>query len=109
MNKTEKFYEAWHYLYEHKMFQDDTETSHFPVALDIEVVKINPEMKKISDYKELNTEVEIWLECGPMEKIKILGNNKFLPSHDIELDCGASTFEEAIIKLAKLIKKHYGK
>ena len=29
-------------------------------------------------------------------------------THDIDLDCGGDTFEEAIIELAKLVKKYYG-
>lgn len=28
--------------------------------------------------------------------------------HDIDLDCGAATFDEALIKLAKLVQKKYG-
>ena len=28
--------------------------------------------------------------------------------HDIRLDTGAPTFDEALVKLAKLVKKHYG-
>ena len=88
------FYEAWHYLYKHPMFQDC-----FQECLDIEVVKINPETKCVDDNETLNTATEIWLECGPYYDS--------MGTHDIDLDCGGATFEEAIIKLAQLVKKYY--
>ena len=28
--------------------------------------------------------------------------------HDTKLDCGAPTFDEALVKLARLVKRHYG-
>lgn len=34
-------------------------------------------------------------------------NNLVTYSHDIELDCGGDTFEEAIIKLANLVRERY--
>ena len=30
-----------------------------------------------------------------------------MPEHDINLDCGADTYEEAIIKLANLVDLYY--
>ena len=89
------FYDAWNYLCQHPMFQNN-----FNQCLDIEVVKINPKTKEIDlNNKELNTQVEIWLETGPYIKDGL--------SHDIDLDCGGSTFEEAILNLAKLVKEIY--
>ena len=32
---------------------------------------------------------------------------KLIPEHDTRLDCGADTFEEAIIQLANLVDKYY--
>ena len=89
------FYEAYHYLREHNMFQ-----GNFQSCLDIEVVKVNPLSKSIDDDDTLNTETNVWLECGKY--------SKYIPYHDFELDCGGVTFEEAIIKLANLVKKYYG-
>jgi hypothetical protein len=102
-NKTKKewrrvfmdFYNAWHYLDQHEMFK-----GHFLQCLDIEVAKINSKTREVDDNDELNDEVEVWLEAGPWIKEGL--------AHDISLDCGASTFEDAIIELAKLVKKYYG-
>lgn len=131
------FYEAWHYLEEHRIFQQETKititekdnkqfekmfdevislkdlgleemvgeqihyTSRFnDECLDIEVVKVNPRTNAIDDNKELNTKVQIWLEAGAYRKE--------CRTHDWELDCGADSFEEAIIELANLVQKRYG-
>ena len=88
------FYEAWNYLNEHPIFN-----GNFKNCLDIEVVKINPKTKQIDDNKNLNTLTEIWLEIGPYVK------NEY--THDIELDCGGYSFEDAIVNLAYLVKKIY--
>lgn len=87
-------FEAWEYLSNHDIFQ-----GHFTRALDIDVVKVNPETQMIDDNDELNTKIEIWLECGPY--------NKDYLTHDVDLDCGGDTFEEAICELAKLVKEKY--
>jgi len=98
------FYIAWNYLDGHSIFQN-TEygllyDSRFKQCLDIDVVKVNPDTNTIDDNKELNTKVQIWLEAGPY-----LGKHF---AHDIDLDCGGNTFEEAIIELASLVKQKYG-
>jgi hypothetical protein len=33
----------------------------------------------------------------------------FISCHDLRLDCDGDTFEKAIINLANLVKKYYGK
>ncbi len=95
-----EFYEAWQYLNEHVIFKDEHGFSRFQECIDIEVVKVNPETKAIDDNEALNTKTRVWIECGPYKE-----NTH---THDIELDCGAKSFEKAIIKLAKLVKKVYG-
>lgn len=87
--KTNQFFKAWQYLYYHPMFTDKNGLNRFQECLDIDVVKVNSNLDKI----------EVWLECGRFTE-PIL-------EHDIRLDCGGKTFEEAIIKLAKLVKKYY--
>ena len=72
----------------------------FEECLDIDVVKVNPLNKTIEDDKSLNTETNVWLECGQY--------SKYTRWHDMELDCGGVTFEEAIIELANLVQKNYG-
>lgn len=99
------FYDAFQYLNEHEIFKDDNNISRFAECLYVDVVKVNPETMEISDNDDENTKVQVWLECGP-----------FLPEddeytegaeHDIDLDCGADTYEEAIIELAKLVWAKY--
>lgn len=89
------FYESFHYLNNHIIF-----AKHFSECLDIWVAKVNPETNEVDDDNSKNTKIEIWLECGPYCK-------DFF-THDIDLDCGGDTFEEAIIELAKLVKDIYG-
>ena len=90
------FYNAWQFLSNHKMFN-----GLFHECLWTEVVKVNPITDEIDDDHSKNTKVQVWLEHGPYEEI--WGSC----THDIDLDCGGDTFEEAIIKLATLVKKHY--
>lgn len=89
------FFEAFHYLKNHSMFH-----YCFESCLDIEVVKVNPKTKEVDDNPELNTETNVWLECGEY--------SKYIGIHDTDLDCGGSTFEEAICKLAELVHEKYG-
>jgi len=102
------FYTAYWWLYNHPMFQEifnqgtDEEfyESHFDQCLDIYVAKTNPEIKAIDNDISKNTKVEIWLEIGEW--------SSECRYHDIELDCGGDTFEEAIINLAILVMEWYG-
>lgn len=89
------FYESWHYLRNHPIFNDE-----FEKCLDIEIVKVNPKNKTVEDDTSLNTLTQVWLECGPYSKECL--------THDIDLDCGGDTFEEAICVLARLVKELYG-
>lgn len=88
------FCDAFEFLLEHKMFN-----RCFRDILYIMVVKINPETCEVDDDESKNTQTQVWLECGPW--------GEEYNCHDWDLDCGANTFEEAIIKLAHLVKEHY--
>lgn len=94
------FYDAWIFLNEHKMFRHLFENGLYTM-----VVKVNPETNEIDDDLSKNTKVQVWLEHGPWEK----SADAIFPqhTHDWDLDCGGDTFEEAIIELANLVKKHY--
>lgn len=83
------FYKAYHFLKRH-------EKGYFMDALDIEVVKVNPAKNEIDDDRSKNTHVRVWLETGPE-----------VGTHDYALDCGGNTFEEAIIRLAELVRFYY--
>ena len=89
------FYEAWHYLENHPIF-----CGHFQDCYDLEVVKVNPANEVSEDNEELNTQTQVWLECGPYDPE--------CRTHNIDLDCGGDTFEDAIIALALLVQQQYG-
>lgn len=125
---------AWRYLEEHPIFQGhygikwgDHMDSRFLQQLWIAYVKVNPKNRKISRDKSKNTMTEVWLESGPVYRKKDKGkgvpaehdgiwgslglggdDETFANVHDYRLDCGGRTFEEALIKHAKLVHKRYG-
>lgn len=98
------FYEAWWYLTNHPQFEDYFGGSDFNNLLGIDVVKVNPLTEEVDDDPESNVATRVWLESNYMDKN--LSEEIDVVTHDIDLDCGAPTFEEAIIKLANL---HYNK
>ena len=90
------FCTAWNWLVKHKVFN-----GRFENDLWIDVVKVNPETKQIDKDKNKNIKIEVWLEHGHYDK------DWGACVHNIDLDCGGDTFEEAIIKLAGLVKDNY--
>lgn len=107
------FHGAWNWLVEHPVFNQDYACS-FQSSLDIMVVKCHPKLHRICNNDKLNTATEVWLECGPGITEEEAGIpeaarvGRFVASHDLRLDCGGKTFEEAILKLSKLVLKYYG-
>lgn len=109
------FYDAYHFLKEHKMCECkpyingkffNYDVNYFYNCLDIMVVKVNPENLTIENDMSLNTKTQVWLEFGEaFVDLDVSENIQF--SHDWDLDCAADTFEEAIIKLANLVDKYY--
>lgn len=112
------FYDSWWYLLEHKAFADfnflntkgEPYMSAFLRLLDIDVQKIDPQTNQIEDDESRNTHTEVWLELGvqyqPDESWNE-GKEWYYNSHDSDLDCGGSTFEEAIINLASKVEEYY--
>lgn len=103
--KTKKFNyfpQAWWSIANHPLLGDLVEVE---MCIHIDVVKVDPNTSTIGDDDTKNTETEVWLEFGFPELNKN-GTVKCY-THDVDLDCGAPTFEEAVIKLANLIKKKY--
>lgn len=94
------FYDAWWFLEKHPMFEDEYSLSHFLDCLDVHVAKVNPKTCEVDNDNASNTKVEIWLEAGHYDKTR--------RCHDIDLDCGRDTYEEAIISLANNIEDQYG-
>lgn len=102
-------HEAWDFLQTHDCFKynhNNYKVSYFEVALDIHYTKVDPETRAINlEEPSKNTKTEVWLECGYPIKLE---DEKIHTTHDWDLDCGAKTFEKAIVKLAKLVKQKHG-
>ncbi len=86
----------------------------FSDCVEINLVWVNPETKEIDDNPALNTHFQVWLEGGGWfdTRKEDWGNpedrNPWLTYHDINLDCGGDSLEEALLKLADLVQEHYG-
>ncbi len=104
MTKVEmdKFYEAFSFLKRHRIF-----AGRFLENLYIMVVKVDPRTKRIEDNAAHNTLTQVWLETGPLNKDRADSHEPEW-THDIYLDCGGDTFEEAIIRLATKVRRRYG-
>ena len=103
MNREETFYNSWDYLnnLEEVYYKG---INYFYECLRVEVVKVNPNTMEIDLDNSKNTKVQVWLEFGGVFYNETF--NCFQSYHDINLDCGADTFEQAIIELAKLCKQN---
>ena len=112
--KFNNYEDAYDFLSRHPINSQDNKSyplnhvnNHFKDCLDVERVKVNPNKMDsegncyIDDNEELNTKDEVWLEYGGWCYCEEFG--RCLPSHDIDLDCGGDTYEEAIINLANLV------
>lgn len=111
-----EFFESMEFIREHPMMKQhdkDCGYSDFHLGLFdclcVEVVRVDPLTMEISDNCGNNTKVQVWLEFGfPICDNFGRGKREWLSPHEIALDVGADTFEEAIILLAKRIKEKYG-
>lgn len=105
------FYEAYQYLENHKYFQHPQyeKVSVFGKNTDIMVVKVNPVTKEISEDVHTNTETAVWLETGNsfINTDPMMGRIGEMGTHDYLLDCGGSTYEEAIIQMANQLDETY--
>lgn len=108
MREIKDFYEAYHFLSEHPIVLWNN-TNYFNNCLNIEVVKINPDTNQVDENSSKNTKTQIWLEFGGITETNMFDDIRIIPEHNINLDCGGFTFEEAIIKLANLVIKEYPK
>jgi hypothetical protein len=65
----------------------------------------------VQEDKSKNRHVECWLEFGPLSygySVDWEDTTRLQHEHDWRLDTGGSTFDEAIVSLARLVKKFYG-
>ena len=110
----ENLHEAWTFLKDHPMVMDQDGLDHFADLFDIDVVMVDPATKTVEDDPQRNTEVRVWLEFGPWHKPESLSDaeREAMPDgcagHDIDLDCGATTFEQAVMILAQKVFERYG-
>lgn len=118
----ETFYNTWSFLENHPAFKKqvgkDWFEQAFKEALSIHVTKVNPETNEVDDDMAKNSKVAVWLECGKWLKAEEVMPKHSLEStpedfygafcHDVNLDCGGDTFEQAIIRLGYLVAKEYG-
>lgn len=113
-----EFFEAWYFIALHPMNNGYKGWEMSMYDLDIHIAKVDPETRIVTDDPERNTHIEVWLEFGPYEYMDskddpelykdVKEYDRWRRTHDPRLDCGGDTFEEAIIKLAHLVKEHYG-
>lgn len=97
--KFHDFYEAYNFLVGSKYFE-----GQYDQCLYVEVVKVDPITETLifkneddpdnEQWKKAKTQV--WFEAGPPGM------------HDLNLNCGGRTYEEATIKLANLVYGLYG-
>lgn len=62
---------------------------------------------RVNDDAVQNAIAECWLEFGPVKYEIHDGHLNPSHYHDVKLDCGAPTFDQALVKLARLVQKHY--
>ena len=95
----------WPTLYRHALTEN----------LDIHYAMVD-ETETVNDDHSKNVNVECWLEFGEMkwgyhqpEFEAANGDREYkIHYHDTDLDCGAPTFDEALVELAELVKAKYG-
>lgn len=85
--------------------------------LDIHYAAVD-ERGRINDDESKNLYRACWLEFGQMKwgyhapEFETgegqTAREYVMHYHDIDLDCGAKTFDEALVKLARLVMKKYG-
>jgi hypothetical protein len=99
-DKDGKCWREWRHLFRYALDEN----------LDIHYAKTNSRGVVVKDASK-NTVVRCWLEFGQLlyeYPSEWHTSTQRLNYHDINLDCGGDTFDEALIKLAKLVLKHYG-
>ena len=95
------FKTAFDFLDGHPMFND-----LFQEDLYMRIVKVCPETNRIESDASKNTKIQFWLEHGPYRSaVDDYPFDRCI--HDLELDCGGDTFEDAIINLANLVAANY--
>lgn len=91
-----------YYLHEMSLYREALSSN-----LAIFYAKVD-DSKCVNSDKSKNKHIRCWLEFGTMKQAVSDGVLHIQHGHDPRLDCGGATFDEALMKLARLVKKHYG-
>lgn len=119
------FYNSFHYLDNHPIYWSfeyfdgsDRPLNHlsrlahgygFYHGVSVDVVRVNPLNETIEErHPELNTSTRVWLETGKRGLFYSQEHHTIDNWHDYELDCGAPTYEGAVILLAHNVWERYG-
>lgn len=94
--------EAYYWVLEHPKMQCDI----FQPNIEMVPQLVNPLTKKIDDDESKNTEVNWWIEAGAYEYDDHA--TSITPCHDLDLDCGGTTIDEALRELVRLVREKYG-
>lgn len=89
---------------------------HLPSSFDVLVTRVNPLTGEVEDDESLNIEAEVWIEMGkrswpgtggwPLNKGEQYSRDS--STHDYKLDCGAGSYERAIVIAAVYLHTAYG-
>lgn len=120
----DSFFNSWYYLNGHPVYWRFNQVADRPAnhesgleteygfgsdAINIHVTQVCSDCgRRHDDDPNLNNKTEIWLETGKWEMLPGKGSRHHGHWHDPELDCGGDTYEEAVIKLARLVWEKYG-
>ena len=100
--------------------EEEHQDGSFNECATLSFVYVNPTNERREDDEKLNTAFRVWIETGGYFDQSTEENgfpapaggwtqwNKWIGSHDINLDCGGATMEEALINLALLVRWYYG-
>jgi len=108
-------YRAWMWLAYHPVFwyhgheerrhiSTLAETRGVHEGLELQPAMVNKKTRR-TEGPWKNREVEIWVEVFPASLTRGKGDIRL---HDTELDTGAPTYEEALIKVAGMLYERYG-
>lgn len=96
-------YEQYWWIMDHPQFNKGGISS---VRIEITPHLVCPETKQIEPYMHLNTQMEFWVElCCDLYSDH---DKKFTSHHLWEMDCGGSSWDEAVDKLYTNVLEKYG-
>ena len=104
--------EAWEWLHEHPLFQDEHGViSALDVNLDVHYTYVCPATDSVEKDPSLNTQVQVWVEFGPIREIEGHTAIGVFPGgkvYDPDLNVGGDTFELAFKVLCEAVLEQYG-